>query len=161
MRMRQRQSKLAAWIAIFAVLLAALAPSISHALAAAGWNNPLFLPQYASGADSLGENSSAARLHDAQMHELCVASTDGSSDARAASLATPASSPHSHDDADLHFEHCPFCFTHAGSFGLAAAETFALPLANGTCAMPALFYRAPAPLFAWTRSQPRAPPVFS
>lgn len=158
--MRQRQRKFAAWIAIFAVLLAALAPSVSHALAATGWKNT-FSPQYASGTGGQGESSSAARLRDAQMHELCITDAANASAFKTASLASSASSPHSHDDADLHFEHCPFCFTHAGSFGLTAAQAFVLPQANGASAMPALFYRAPAPLFAWTRSQPRAPPVFS
>jgi len=159
MRMRQHRRKLAAWIAIFAVLLAALAPSVSHALAAAGWKHAISV-WHASGAQD-EKYAVAMRLHDAQMHELCLTKADDAFAFKTASLAFSVSAPHSHDDTDLHFEHCPFCFTHAGSLGLPVTEASAFPSASAISAMPALFYSAPAPLFVWIRSQPRAPPAFS
>lgn len=69
-------------------------------------------------------------------------------------------SPDSHSSG-LHFEHCPFCFTHAGSFGLAPFTAVMATADTGASLLPILFYRSPERLFAWTVSQPRAPPVRS
>lgn len=63
--------------------------------------------------------------------------------------------------ADLHFEHCPFCFTHAGSFGLVPAIFFTGQMGMSVALRPALFYLSPHPLFTWTSAQPRAPPAVS
>ncbi|TFW10022.1 DUF2946 domain-containing protein [Oxalobacteraceae bacterium OM1] len=60
-----------------------------------------------------------------------------------------------------HLKHCPYCFTHAGSFGLPPGGGIALPVAAGMVEHPSLFYRAPHPLFAWISAQPRAPPVLA
>lgn len=60
-----------------------------------------------------------------------------------------------------HLKHCPYCFTHAGSFGLPPDSAIVLPAAAGRFEHPLLFYRAPRPLFAWTAAQPRAPPFLS
>lgn len=124
---------MAAWLAIFAILLASLAPSISHAVAAARW------------ADSL------------PLETICHAEPDGGALDQHAHTAPS----HSQGDVDLHFEHCPFCFTHAGSFGLMPVAAIAMPLVAGTAIRPALFYRSPSPLFIWVSAQPRAPPFFS
>jgi len=64
------------------------------------------------------------------------------------------------DDHGMHFEHCPFCFTHAGSFGMPPAAKFSVPLISSSTAMPQLFLHSSDPLFVWTAAQARAPPAF-
>ncbi|HJV52194.1 MULTISPECIES: DUF2946 domain-containing protein [Oxalobacteraceae] len=124
--------RLAAWIACFAVLLAALAPSISHAV-------------------------SAARDGNAGWGDIC--SQTGFKPAQ-------ANNAHEHSSPDpakpgLHFEHCPFCYTHAGSVGLPPVAGFALPLLIATQAKPSLYYQSPRPLFIWAAAQSRAPPAIA
>jgi hypothetical protein len=58
----------------------------------------------------------------------------------------------------LHFEHCPFCFTHAGSFATLPIPEFIFPLTGAAAAAPPLFLHAPRPLFVWAAPQARAPP---
>jgi hypothetical protein len=236
----RHQRRIAAWIACFAVLLASLAPTISHALVRAGLLNvnPVSLASWSSlrtprlalaaapashveGADlervpvvsmsmesrAPGEAMSAAaqpvadqpnepdseghHSHHQHRHQLVDASastgaaeltsTAISPDAASPDAGLPVSptsvsstpethlaadhSPTSHSPAShspaMHFEHCPFCFTHAGSFGLPFVASIVIPTVTATTLAPLLFYRAPRPLFAWTAAQPRAPPFFS
>jgi hypothetical protein len=120
------------WIAFCAILLAALAPSISHAVAAAkgipnGWT------------------------------EICT--VDG---AKLVKLdGTSSSEAPAPDKKATHFEHCPFCLHHAVSLGLPPNADFVMPSIEGSPVLPALFYQASRPLFAWAAAQPRAPPVVS
>jgi hypothetical protein len=58
-------------------------------------------------------------------------------------------------------EHCPYCFTHAGSFGILPSHDLAVVKLALSQPYPQLFYRSPYPLFAWISANPRAPPVFS
>jgi hypothetical protein len=240
----RHQRRIAARIACFAVLLASLAPSISHALVAAGLSNvnPVSLaswsglrtprlalaPAPASQVEGLdpermpvdsisvetmvpGQALLAATQpvadrpnepdggghysHHQHQHQHQHQLVDASASTRAPQLTstailqgaaspdtalsalpalvastpvahlagdhTPAShSPSSHSPA-MHFEHCPFCFTHAGSFGLPFVATIVIPTVTATTLAPVLFYRAPRPLFAWSVAQPRAPPYLS
>lgn len=132
MRMTKAKHGFAVWIACLAILMAALAPAISHAVAAA------------KGAPN-------------DWMEICTIT--GSKmvmvDAEPAPQA-PASSEHS-----VHFEHCPFCLSHAGNLGLLPAIDFVLPLVSGDHVLPSLFYQSSRPLFAWAVAQPRAPPALS
>jgi|GEM_PF-416279 len=163
MRMRQGHRKIAAWIACFAVLLSSLAPSISHALAATKMLDLSLVQSMAQAMTSATNTAeaSAAQLHEAQLHELCITNRDGVPASVLEPFSSAASTPHSHGDANFHFEHCPFCFTHAGSFGLATDTGLIIPQANGASILPELFYHSPAPLFAWASPLPRAPPFFS
>jgi len=122
--------RVTAWIASFAILLAALAPSISHAVAAAknapnGWA------------------------------EICTVTG-----AKLVKL-DHTSSQHAPTHKMSHFEHCPFCLSHAVNLGMPPDATIAIPLLEGTHVLPPLFYHAPRPLFAWAAAQPRAPPFLS
>ncbi|HWT71228.1 MAG TPA: DUF2946 domain-containing protein [Oxalicibacterium sp.] len=119
-----------AWIASFAILLAALAPSISHAVAAAknmpnGWT------------------------------EICTVAG-----AKLVKLDDAPSKP-APTHKMSHFEHCPFCLSHAVSLGMPPDATIAIPSLEGTHILPPLFYHAPRPLFAWSTAQPRAPPFLA
>jgi len=130
MIIRQRAQRFTAWIACFAILLASFAPSISHALPAAKET-----------AGFLGE----------------ICSADGAKfiklgDSLGSKTSTPAQK-------NLHFEHCPFCSSHAGSIGLLPSAGFQLPLLSGHSLKPPLFYQSPHPLFVWTSARSRAPPA--
>lgn len=128
------QQRITAWIACFAILMAALVPSISHALSVSGKGN------FSSWS------------------EICTG--EGVKSVKVAS--THAGTHHSAPAKDgMHFEHCPFCFTHASSFGLPPSGQIIIPIMNGADARPALFFHSPRPLFAWAAAQPRAPPVVS
>ena len=124
--------RLAAWIACFAVLLAALAPSISQAIANAK-------QQSGSG---WAEICSVAGIRFVQVVE------DGTTeDGKSAGKA-------------MQMEHFAFCSTHAGSVGLPpTSPVLPLPVAMGTAIFPALYYQSPAPLFIWSTAQSRAPPA--
>lgn len=124
--------RLAAWIACFAILLAALAPSISQAVANAK-------QQSGSG---WAEICSVAGIRFVQVVE------DGTTeDGKSAGKA-------------MQMEHCAFCSTHAGSAGLPpTSPVLPLPVAMGTAIFPALYYQSPAPLFIWSTAQSRAPPA--
>ena len=124
--------RFAAWIACFAILLAALAPSISQAVANAK-------QQSGSG---WAEICSVAGIRFVQVVE------DGTTeDGKSAGKA-------------MQMEHCAFCSTHAGSVGLPpTGPVLPLPVAMGTAIFPALYYQSPAPLFIWSTAQSRAPPV--
>jgi hypothetical protein len=61
---------------------------------------------------------------------------------------------------DGHFlKHCPYCAAHDGTpFPPSGARPVLLPPA-APATFPALFYRAPGPLFVWSAAHPRAPPA--
>lgn len=139
---RQRR-RITTWIAIFAVLLASLAPSISHALAAGGWTG------YLNDSELRSDEAEHIAQQVGEVHEHTAH----------ASHDAPASQPSA--DHTLHFEHCPFCFTHAGSFGTAPTAEFVTPLGTGSEVLPLLFFHSPHPLFSWAAPQARAPPSFS
>ena len=122
----------AAWIACFAVLLAALAPTVSRILA-------------------------ASCIPPSITADVCF------SGGTVAVLDADHSDHHSSEPAkkELHFEHCPFCLTHAGSFGLTPIDGLALPAFDGDHVLPSLFYQSLHPLFVWVTPHSRAPPAYS
>jgi len=123
--------RLWAWIACFAILLNALAPSISHAISA-----------------SAGQTAAWAEICSVDGARFVAVGTDH------AQSAEGSQSPQAQPSA-----HCPFCSTHAGTFALpAAAMTLRVPI-TGARLLPSLFYRSPQPLFSWAAANPRAPPV--
>ncbi|MGK5060690.1 DUF2946 domain-containing protein [Janthinobacterium sp. LB2P49] len=122
--------RFAAWIACFAILLAALAPSISQAVANA---------KQESGS-GWAEICSVAGIRFVQVD-------DGAADGKSGGKA-------------MQMEHCAFCSTHAGSVGLPpTSPVLPLPVASGTAIFPALYYQSPSPLFIWSTAQSRAPPA--
>jgi hypothetical protein len=127
---RQRARRFTAWIACFAILLASLAPSISHAISSAKESSGFF-------------------------GEIC--SADGAKSVKLGnSLDSKTSTP---VQKSLHFEHCPFCSSHAGAIGLPPSAGFQLPLLSGHSLKPTLFYQSPRPLFVWASAHSRAPPA--
>ena len=127
--------RFAAWIACFAILLAALAPSISQAVANAkqesgfGW----------------AEICSVAGIRFVQLVQIDGAAADEKSGGKV-----------------MQMEHCAFCSTHAGSVGLPpTSPVLPLLVASGTAIFPSLYYQSPAPLFIWSTAQSRAPPALA
>lgn len=130
MGLSRKLNRCAAWIACLAILLAALAPSISHAIA-------------------------AKRASIAAQHEICA--TAETAETAATDHAGHAQGYEAPAEHTVHTEHCPFCLTNAFSFALPPA-TFDFALPAGTQLIPALFHASSRPLFAWTPAQARAPP---
>lgn len=118
------------WIACFAVLMNALAPSVSHAIA------------FSQGVPATWEICRADGTR-VTVSGLITGAEDGGKSDGAAKAAG---------------EDCAYCQTHAGSFGLPPVTLSSLPV-KGMRAAPFLFYRAPRPLAAWTTAQPRGPPA--
>lgn len=92
MNMTKSMHRMTAWIAFCAILLASLAPSISHAVAAAkgtpnGWM------------------------------EICTVEGAKLVQVDGGKPSTPSSG-----DKSLHFEHCPFCLNHAVAAGMPPAD---------------------------------------
>jgi len=129
--LHQSTQRLAAWIACIAILLAALAPSVSRVLAAAPSSNMSWI-------------------------EICSAT--GSKfvkvlDDRAAGKVSKAS------EKSLHANDCPYCLTQAASFALPPNSAFVVPVMVSNTLQPSLFFQAPRPLFIWASAQSRAPPT--
>lgn len=123
-----KRSVLTVWIALLAILFGALAPSVSHALAARNSNVGIaeLCTTNASNASSVVIQGQEKPLKDALLH---------------------------------HLEHCPFCTTHGGTFALPPPLPVSFAVIGGHDVFPALFYRAPTPLFSWSAAQPRGPPA--
>ncbi|MBL8482084.1 MAG: DUF2946 domain-containing protein [Rhodocyclaceae bacterium] len=60
-----------------------------------------------------------------------------------------------------HAGHCPYCSTHAGSFGLPPPAQFGVLVPARRAAAPVGQVIAPRPRHAWLAADPRGPPVFS
>ncbi len=134
MPVARRHRGLTLWFAMLAMVFAALAPAVSHALAL---------------ASAPGRGSSA-------WIEVCTAqgarwvTADGAGDAQPDGPAGAASG---------HFDHCPFC--HLAGQGMApppAAMALQLrpALREGP---PERFLTAPHTAHVWRAAQPRAPPL--
>jgi hypothetical protein len=124
------------WIACFAVLMNALAPSISHAMAAM--------------------NGGPATL------EICRA--DGAAVAAAGQpdmLAADAPGKKNAGGKLGLMADCGYCLPHGGSVGLTPSTITGLGLVKGHALRPFLFYRAPQPLLALSAAAPRGPPAFA
>ncbi len=138
--MTRTTQSLTVWIVCFAILLAALAPSFSTVLAAV------------NGVDS-------------SWTEICSSVGAGSNQGvnkgnadKFFSVGKPVAPAGKISGA----EHCPYCLTHAASFGLPPTAFSLLPVTLSIFSfIPTLFYRSPRPLFMWAAAQSRAPPLIS
>jgi len=133
--MNKNLRQLSVWLAIFAVLLASLAPTLSRtvfrdALPDAGWVE-------------------ICTIEGMQRLPAALFENEGS----------PDSPPSENSHSGGFFEHCPFCFTNSFSFGLTPV-TYALlpPVADKGQPLPS---HAQSLLHAnslWQPNQARAPP---
>ncbi|RZL02223.1 MAG: DUF2946 domain-containing protein [Rubrivivax sp.] len=130
-----------AWVAIAAILLGALAPTLSHAVRA--WSHaPITWVEVCS--------STGFKL-------IAVADAQPSNADQAAFKPGAGGGLPSGEHAG---EHCPFCLAHASDAALLPATAPVLALTTAaTDDVPYLFLHAPRRLFAWAPSQARAPPA--
>lgn len=131
MLMRKSKSMLALWMACFAILMAALAPSISHMLASK------------DGGSAIAEICSVAGIS--------IVSLDQNGAVK--KPAPPGSG--------MNMADCPYCVLHADMPALPPSAFAMLPLDAPVALAPQLFYQSPSPLFAWAPPQSRAPPALS
>jgi hypothetical protein len=120
-------------LAIFAVLLNALAPAMSHALAASRPALPI---------DVCSTHGGKA---------LAVA---------AALLVQQEEGVQGHAHGGLSGD-CGHCLAHAGGHGSPPPSALAPPAGQAVDERPYLFYHAPRPLPLLTSSRPRGPPAFA
>ncbi|MDI1259926.1 DUF2946 domain-containing protein [Aquabacterium sp.] len=121
-----------AWLALCAILMGALAPTVSHAMRA--WSHsPISWVEVCS---STGNKLIAMTTSD---------------------RADPSGGLPSGEHAG---EHCPFCLVHAHDAAMLPATPAVMALSTPiTDELPFLFLHAPRSLFAWAPSQARAPPT--
>ncbi|MBB3223983.1 DUF2946 domain-containing protein [Pseudoduganella umbonata] len=138
-----------AWLACCAILLNALVPAVSHALAAShgqqhAWEICLNDGTTLAGFGELDEATFAAL-------------TDR------ANPVPPAFASHGMAglDGTLPMADCGYCLPHAGTVGLPPPAALAVPAAAAGAERPYLYYHAPRPLQAWASAQPRGPPAIS
>lgn len=136
---RHPQRSLCRWIAIAAILLNALMPAVSQALA---WQAHSTQAGQTRWSELCGAQGSTWVLLDAQGQVL------------AQSAQRPADAP-----AAGHGEHCPYCLTHAGSFGLPAATPPIWPAAMAAAEHAGHDAGAPRLPAVWLAPAARAPPV--
>jgi hypothetical protein len=131
---------LTVWIACCAILLNALMPSISHALAASQASSPN------SYAESNAEICTSTGI------KTIVINNDNNDDKNSIKPAPTKLKPSAH---------CAYCLTHDGSVGL-PPDILSFPLrAVSYALLPRLFYQAPAAPFSWSVTLSRAPPVIA
>ena len=126
------------WLALAAMLAAALMPSLSRALASDRVRNIMMAEICAPSGMDYGGMSLAA---------MGFAGTDGS-DPRKDGM--PAG----------HGDDCAWCRLQADTPVLPGAIAVTGP-SKLVAPRPALFYHSPAPLFAWTAAHPRGPPLLA
>lgn len=123
------------WIAIFAILLSTLAPSISSALTVRDGSSAIWTEI----CSASNVSSSTSKISKKVLVKLSTSSTSETHEAK----------------------HCPFCLPHAGNFALPPAITPCCAVAAGHDAFPPLYYQAPSLLFSWVTANPRGPPQLS
>jgi len=134
------------WLACCAILMNALAPAVSHALA------------YERGGQHAWEiclNDGTRLAGFGQLDEATfLALTDRTRP------VPPALAGHGMDDT-MPMADCGYCLPHAGALGLPPPAGIAVPAAAALPERPYLYYHAPRPLQAWAGAQPRGPPAVS
>ena len=119
------------FIALIAMLMLALAPTVSKVI--------------------------AAERATSNVVEVCT--TEGTKWLPASELGQTASDGHDQGSSSLHGSDCPYCSLQTAKFVATGAQSSATtPMVS---LLPPLFYQAPKPLFAWAHSRSRAPPSAS
>lgn len=131
------------WMACFAILLNALAPTISHAMAAhdAGRAPATWEICRAPGSTVRTDGS----------HQLLTVGKFNQQ------LTAALMRKHA-DHESMAMADCAYCLPHAGSFALLPASFDLAAISAGRALRPYLFYHAPRPLLALSAAPPRGPP---
>jgi hypothetical protein len=143
------------WLACCAILMNALAPAVSHALA------------YERGQQHTWEiclNDGTRLAGLGQLDEATfLALTDRSKRTERTGSVPSVLAGHAMGPADetMSMADCGYCLPHAGALGLPPPAGLAVPAAAAMPERPYLYYHAPRPLQAWASAQPRGPPAIS
>lgn len=130
MRLSTFGRSLTAWIASFAILVAALAPALAQAISGVG-------------GDREGRSLEVCTLAGVKHVPLAGAAADPTGDD--APMLTP--------------EHCPYCSVQFGAFLPVRTAPAELAIQPARQLVPSLYLHAPRPLYAWVVPGPRAPPA--
>lgn len=141
MKLKSAHRTLWLWIAVCAVLLNALAPAVSHAIAFSKGVPPSWEICRSDGA----RVTFSGAFNSNPEFKAALPDTGGKPGKSLGLMAM---------DGD-----CAYCVTHAGSFGLPPSAVAGLLLAGSKQLHPFLFYRSPQPLAVWSAARPRGPPV--
>ena len=126
------------WIACFAILLNALAPSISQAVEVMNTKSGF---------------SGFAEICTTQGAKVSSETTSPPSLEKFQATKNPIQS------VLHHMQHCQCCVTHGGNFALPPPDSIKVIVIDGHDAYPSLFYHSPSPLFSWATAHARAPPA--
>ena len=125
------QLRRTSFIALLAMVILALAPTVSKVI--------------------------AAERIDSNLVEVCT--TEGTKWLSASELGQAASAVHDQGPSSLH-DHggdCPYCNLQTTKFLSSVVQS--CTTTRSVTLLPPLFYKAPKPLFAWAHSRSRAPPA--
>jgi hypothetical protein len=137
MELFRRNRQLISWLACMAIVLNALAPAVSHAM-----------------AKIQGDS--------APWEQICsVSGIKFVPMAFGPSTSTQQADQKGDNTQPMSMQHFPYCLVHAGSIAVLTEYGFDLYQADLSYSLPELFYQSPRPLFVWAASSPRAPPTFS
>jgi hypothetical protein len=151
--MKSKSRLMFVWLACFAILLNALAPSISHAVALAKGKPRVWEICLNDGSRISGTGELTA----ADFSTL----TNRSDPQAAAKAQAQAKASQANANMAMNMADCGYCMPHAGSTGLPPSDfTPVLPAAEPSL-RPALFYHSPQPLQVWSTANPRGPPARS
>ena len=140
-----RYQQIISKVAMFLVLFAALAPSISHALAAQN-NNSSFLQEICSSDGSKKIVIQAITTHGQQLATVL--------ESKSPNQNKPVSAAH-------HFEHCPFCSAGAANLAIAPATAiWVFMLAEQARAINFEYVTPLQTTYHQTAHPSRAPPAF-
>lgn len=135
--MRRFRQRFSAWIAIVAMMVSALAPTISRAMGPAEDGR-----HYIEVCSAAGTNRIALSAEEAVFYS---------------DQAIPAGAGEGGDAPML--DHCPYCSASFNPALLPPADTLQVFAIIGSQPAPKLFFASPRPLFAWSPAHPRAPPT--
>lgn len=132
-----------AWFALCAILLGALAPTVSHGVRA--WSHsPITWVEVCSSTGN-------------KLIAMAVGQDAGVS---AKAFVKPADGGRGLPSGEHAGEHCPFCLVHTHDAAMLPSAPPLIALSTPvTGELPFLFLHAPRSLFAWAPSQARAPPT--
>jgi hypothetical protein len=125
------QFRRTSFIALLAMVILALAPTVSKVI--------------------------AAERIDSNLVEVCT--TEGTKWLSASELGQAASAGHDQGPSSLH-DHggdCPYCNLQTTKFLSSVVQS--CTTTRSVTLLPPFFYKAPKPLFAWAHSRSRAPPA--
>lgn len=131
MSIKRTTRRFTAWIALFAILLGAVVPALTHALSRPG-----------DGEERWVEVCTVAGTR------LVAVDEPGDQDRPGGADLFPG-------------ERCAFCATHGGAPALPTLQAMPFVLKGSADEFPWLYFHAPRPLFAWAPAHPRAPPFLA